>query len=147
MRRRRWWWRPETPVRVIAFSWRAPLDLTPVFGGVECCGPPFFFAVISSAIPEPRPADAGRAMPADDVSVGVLAEQVVEEQVLGNDGVAFHAHHLGDVGDAPGAVAQTRGLDDDVDRGADHFANRPRWQRESAHRDHRFAARQGFAGI
>src|ERR1700685_2624127 len=106
MRRRRWWWRRETPVRVIAFSCRAPLDLTLVFGGVECCAQPFLFAVISCAIPEPRPADAGRAMPADDVPVGVLAEQIVEEQVLGDDGFAFHSHHLGDVGDAAGAVAQ-----------------------------------------
>src|ERR1700683_1781686 len=111
MRRRRWWWRRETPVRVIAFSWRAPLDLPLVFGGGAGGGQPRLFSVISCAIPEPRPADAGRAMPADDVPVGVLAEQVVEEQVLGDDGVAFHAHHLGDVGDAAGAVAQSRGLD------------------------------------
>ncbi len=29
-----------------------------------------------------------------------LAHQVVDEEVLGDDGVAFHAHHLGDVRDA-----------------------------------------------
>ena len=86
-------------------------------------------------------------MPADDVAVGVLADHVVDEQVLGDDGVAFHAHHLGDVGDAARAVAQARGLDDDVDRGADHLADGPRRQREAAHRDHRFAARQRFARI
>ena len=49
--------------------------------------------------------------------------------------------------DAPGAVAQAGGLDDNVDRGADHLANGPRRKRESTHRDHRFAARQGFAGV
>src|SRR6202000_2445299 len=97
-------------------------------------GKPLLFAIISRAIPEPRPSDAGRAMPADDVAVGVLADHVVEEQVLGDDGVAFHAHHLGNVGDAPGAVAQTGGLDDDVDRGADHLANGPRRPRETAPR-------------
>ena len=32
--------------------------------------------------------------------------------------VAFEPHHLGDVGDAARAVAQARGLDDDVDGGA-----------------------------
>ena len=37
--------------------------------------------------------------------------------------VSPHAHHLGDVGDAARTVAQTRGLDDDVDRGADHLAD------------------------
>src|SRR5882672_11274060 len=125
----------------------APSDLPDDFGGIEGGGKPFLLAVISCAVPESRPSDAGRAMPADDVAVGVLADHVVQEQVLGNDGVAFHAHHLGDVRDAAGAVTQARGLDDDVDRSADHFANGPRRQRESAHRDHRFAARQGFAGI
>src|SRR5450756_2823169 len=123
------------------------LDLRADFGGVERRGQPLLFAVISRAIPESGPSDAGRAMPADDMTVGVLADQVVEEQVLGDDGVAFHAHHLGDVGDAAGAVAQAGGLDDDVDRGADHLADGPRRQRESGQRDHRFAARQRLAGI
>ena len=35
----------------------------------------------------------------------------------------------------------------DVDRGADHLADGARRQREAAHRDHRFAARQRFARI
>src|SRR6202166_2606815 len=101
----------------------APSVLRGDFGSVEGCGKPLLFAVISRAIPKAWPSDTGRSMPADDVAVGVLADHVVDEQVLGNDGVAFHAHHLGDVGDAPGAVAQTGGLDDDVDRGADHLAD------------------------
>src|SRR6478672_2456383 len=93
------------------------------FGGVERGRQPLLLAEIPSAFPESRPSDPGRAVPADDLAVRVLADHVVEEHVLGDDGVAFHAHHLGDVGDAARTVAQTRGLYDDVDRGADHLAN------------------------
>src|ERR1700674_62052 len=105
MPRRRWRWQRERPVRVLVCSWRAPLGLGDDFCGVECRGEPLLLAVVSCAIPETWPSDAGRAVPADDVSVGVLADHVVEEQVLGNDGIAFHPHPLGDVGDAAGAVA------------------------------------------
>src|SRR4051812_34872676 len=98
------------------------------FRSVERGGKAFFLAVIARAFPEFRTADAGRAVPADDLAVGVFADHVVEEYVLGDDGVAFHAHHLGDVGDAARAVAQARGLDDDVDRSADHLADGARGQ-------------------
>ena len=91
-------------------------------------GKPFLFAVISGAIPKARSSNARRAVPADDLPIGVLSDQVVDEHVLGDDGVAFHTHHLSDVGDAPGAVAQTSSLNDDVDRSADHLANGPRRQ-------------------
>src|SRR5712671_1766713 len=91
----------------------AASNLPDDFGGIEGGGKPLLLAVIPCTIPEPRPSDAGRAMPADDVAVGVLADHVIQEQVLGNDGVAFHAHHLGDVRDAPRAVAQPGCLDDD----------------------------------
>ena len=53
--------------------------------------------------------------------------------------------HLGDVGDAAGAVAQARGLHDHVDRSAQHLANGARRQRITAHRDHRFDARERLA--
>jgi hypothetical protein len=86
-------------------------------------------------------------MAADEAAVSVLAQHLVDEDVLGDDDVAFHAHHLGDVGDAARAVAQTRGLDDDVDRGTDHLADRLRGQREAAHGDHGFETRQGFARV
>src|SRR5689334_5571623 len=82
-------------------------------GSVEGGGEPFLFAIVSGTVPEPRPSDSGRAVPADDLAVGVLAEQVVDEEVLGNDGIALHAHHLGDVRDAARAVAKAGGLDDD----------------------------------
>src|SRR5258707_13441383 len=88
-------------------------DLHDDFGGVKRGSEPLLFAVISRSIPKAWPSDAGRAMSADDLPVGVLADDVVEEHVLRNDGIAFHTHHLGDVGDAAGAVAQTGGLDDD----------------------------------
>src|SRR5947207_2045402 len=117
------------------------------FGGIEGSGEPLLLVVVARTLPELRPADAGRAVLADDLAVGVLADQVVEEDVLGDDGVAFHAHHLGDVGDAARTVAQARGLDDDIDRGADHLADGARGQGETTHRNHGFAARQRFAGI
>ena len=81
-------------------------------GGVERGGEPLLLAVVAGALPEARPADAGRAVAADQIAVRVLADDVVDEQVLGDDDVAFHAHHLGDVGDAARAVAQARGLHD-----------------------------------
>src|SRR5271167_4424471 len=87
-------------------------DLACDFGGVERRGKPLLFVVISRTFPEPRPSDTGRVMPAYDLAVGVLAHHFVQEQILGDDGVAFHAHHLGDVRDPAGAVAQTRSLDD-----------------------------------
>src|SRR6266700_4535819 len=87
------------------------------FGGIQHRRKPLFFAVISRAFPEPWPSDAGRVMAADDLAIRILAEQFVKEHVLGDDGVAFHAHDHGDVGEAPRAVAQTGGLDNDVDRG------------------------------
>src|ERR1700690_4436935 len=103
-------------------------DLRGDFSGVERHSESLLFAIVPRAIPEPRPPNAGRAMPAYDLATGVLADHVVQENVLGDDGVAFHTHPLGNVGDAPGAVAQTSGLDDDVDRSADHLANGPRGQ-------------------
>src|SRR6266568_8827486 len=69
------------------------------FRSVERSGKAFLVAVIARAFPEFRTADAGRAVLADDLAVGVLADQVVEEDVLSDDGVAFHAHHFRDVRD------------------------------------------------
>src|SRR5215475_5823923 len=69
------------------------------FGGIERCRKPLLFVVVPRALPELRTADAGGAVPPDDLAVCVFAEQFVDEQILGDDGFAFHAHHLGDVGD------------------------------------------------
>jgi hypothetical protein len=60
------------------------------------------------------------------------------------DDVAFHAHNLGDVHDAARAIAQTRGLNDDIDRSDDHFPDRFGRQREAAHSDHGFHTADGF---
>src|SRR6185369_13843561 len=83
------------------------------FGGVERGRKPLLFAVISRPFPEPRTSDPGRAVSPDDLAVGVFADHVVQEHVLGDDGVAFHAHHLGNVGDAARAITKARGLHDD----------------------------------
>src|SRR4051794_17859586 len=61
-------------------------------------------AIIACAVPEPRPADTGRAVTADDVALSVLAHHVVDKQILRDDDVAFQAHHFGDVSDAARAV-------------------------------------------
>ena len=97
-----------------------------------------------------RSQNCGRPMPvdlcsADEPAVGILAGHVVDKQVLGDDDVALHAHHLGDMGDPARAVAQARGLHHDVDRAADHLADGARGQRIAAHGDHRFDTRERLA--
>src|SRR5579862_8997573 len=70
------------------------------FSCVDGGGESLLFAVVTGAFPEAWAADTGRAVPTDDRAVGVLADHVVQKDILGNDGVAFHAHYLGDVRDA-----------------------------------------------
>src|SRR5215510_9877421 len=70
-----------------------------LLGRVERGREALLLAIVASAFPEARAPDAGRAVPPDQLALGVLAEQVVDEQVLGDDHVAFQAHHLGDVRD------------------------------------------------
>src|SRR3954468_8282376 len=65
---------------------------------------------------EPIGAKAHAPIFADDLAVGSLVEIFELEQFLGDDDVAFHADHFGDVRAAPGAVAQALDLDDEVDR-------------------------------
>src|SRR4051794_25337014 len=112
---------------------------------VERVGEPLFLAVVARPLPAARTPDAGRAVAPDQASGGILAGDVVDHEVLGDDDVALHAHHLGDVRDAPRAVAQARGLYDHVDRRADHLPDGARGQREAAHGDHGLDARQAFA--
>src|ERR1051325_696074 len=69
-------------------------------GGVERRAEALLVAEVFRAFPELRAADAGRAVAADEPAVLVLAHHLVDENVLGDDDVAFHAHHLGDVRDA-----------------------------------------------
>ena len=62
---------------------------------------------------------AHRAIFADDLAVGALVEIFELEQFLRDDHRAFHADHLGDVGDAARTVAQALDLDDQIDRVGD----------------------------
>src|SRR5215471_538536 len=87
-------------------------------GRVERGRETLLLAVVARTLPEARAADAGRAVPPDQLALGVLADEIVDEQVLGDDGVAFEAEHLGDVSDPARAVAQARRLHHHVDRGA-----------------------------
>src|ERR671913_848233 len=88
-----------------------------VEGGCEL----LLLAVVARALPEPRPADAGRAVAPDQLAARILADDVVEHEVLRDDHVAFHAHHLCDVRDAAGTVPPGRRRDKEVPPGADHF--------------------------
>ena len=54
-------------------------------------------------------------MTAKDVAFGVLTGHVVNKDILGDDNVTFHSHHLGDVSNFAGAVAQACGLNDHID--------------------------------
>src|SRR5437763_1418694 len=62
-------------------------------GGVERGRQAMLFAVVAGTLPEARPADAGRTMAADQAAVRVLAQHLKDEHVLGDDDIAFHAHH------------------------------------------------------
>ena len=70
--------------------------------------------------------------------LSVDAGGVVEEEgVLQGDDLALHALHLGDVGDAAGAVAQPGDLDDEVDGGGDLLADGPQRQVHAGHQHQR----------
>jgi hypothetical protein len=127
--------------RTAAWRWPPPaISWARLAALVELLSPP-----AKGAIPEARTGDAGRAVPAHDLAVLVLAGDLVDEQVLGDDHVAFQADHLGDVGDAARAVAQAGRLDDDVDRADDHLLDGLRGQAVAAHGDHALDTADGFA--
>src|SRR5215468_125995 len=98
----------------IAFMPRSLVVRAEGFGGIERGRQTLLLAIVARTIPEFRSADAGRFMVADDVAVGILAGHLVEEDVLRDNDIALHAHHLGDVGDAARTVAQACRLHDDV---------------------------------
>ena len=60
-------------------------------------------------------------MLADDLAVFIFADDLIQEQILGDDDIALHPGHFGNMGDATGAIAQSRGLDDDIDRSVNQF--------------------------
>src|SRR6185437_145694 len=96
-----------------------PTSQKPSFGpllhGIQSAGQALLLVVVARPLPEMRPADAGRNMFADQPARGVLALDIVDDDILRDDDVSLHADHFGDVRDAAGAVAKTGGLDDDVD--------------------------------
>src|SRR5690606_6650761 len=96
-----------------------------------------FLVVVAGAIPEMRLGDAGGQMAADQPAGGIFTLDVVTHQILGDDDIAFHADHLGHVGDTARAVAQAGSLDDDVNRAGNDFTYGLGRQGKSAHGDHR----------
>ena len=72
--------------------------------------------------------------------------EVEEEDILERDDLALHALHLGDVGDAPGAVPEAGELHDAVEGGRDLLADGPHRQVEAGHQHQRLEAGQGVAG-
>ena len=91
--------------------------------------------------------DAGRLEVALEPAVLVDAHAEVEqEQVLEGDDVALHALHLGDVGDAAGAVPQAGEVHDEVDGRRHLLADGPDGQVEAGHQGHGLEAGQRVAG-
>src|SRR5689334_3830711 len=103
------------------------------------------FTVILGALPKAWPGDARRSVHARDLVVGVLAGDVENDQILQGDHVTLHADHLGDMRDLAGAVAQARGLHDNVDRAGDHFADGFDGECIATHHDHGLKTTDGFA--
>src|SRR2546423_13493779 len=91
------------------------------FGGIERRREALLLAVVARPVPEFRASNAGRMMLADDVAIGILADHLVHEDVLRDDDVTFHAHHLGDVGDAAGAISPAWRPRGNVHRAAHQF--------------------------
>src|SRR4051794_34265306 len=70
------------------------------FHRVERGCEPLLLTKIAGALPEARTADAGRAVRAHDPARRVLTRDVVEDQILCRDDIAFHADHLRHMCDA-----------------------------------------------
>src|SRR6266852_1521449 len=104
-------------------------------------GEALFLAIVTGAFPEARMSDARRAMPADNLAVLTFAQNVVNEEILGNRNVTLQAENLGDVRDTARTVTQALSLHNHIDRRADHLADGPGRQRETVCHDHRLDAR------
>src|ERR1700694_2946835 len=100
---------------------------------------------IACAVPEAGTGDSGSDVLAANASRLVLALDLVDQEVLRDDGVALGADDFGDVGNFARPITKTFGLDDDVHGADDHLSNRARGKIVSAHRDQRFQTRQAFA--
>ena len=72
--------------------------------------------------------------------------EVEQEDVLEGDDVALHALHLGDVGDAAGAVPEAGEVHDEVERRGHLLTDGPHRQVEAGHERHRLDAGERVAG-
>src|SRR6478752_9828776 len=100
-------------------------------------------AKILEAVDEPRTDPGGDGL-AEETTVRVHTGRVVEDEgVLQGDDVPFHALHLGDMGDAAGAVAQSGDLDDEIDGGGDLLPDGAERQGHSRHQDQGFQTSDG----
>src|SRR5688572_33047877 len=77
--------RPFVRGRAGASRDRLALRLHGVQGGRE----PLLLAVIAGPLPEARPTDAGRAVTSSQLAGCILAEDVVDGEVLGDDHIAL----------------------------------------------------------
>ena len=91
--------------------------------------------------------DAGGVEPAFDVAARSEPEFLKEIDVLQADHVAAGSRDLADVGDAAGAVAHARDLNDEVNGRCDLRANSLLRQGDRAHHGHGLDAGDGIAGI
>ena len=99
---------------------------------------PLKIAIFVDALSEARLADVDHPMPTAQLSLRVLSCDFVDEQILGRDDVSLHAEQFGDVSDPSSSVAQTCGLNNDVNGRADHLSNYVMRKVEAAHDHHRF---------
>ena len=90
-------------------------------------------------------AQAHRAIFTENLPVGALVEILELEEFLGDDDVAFHADHLGNVGRAARTVAEALHLNDEVDRVGDLARNGFLRDLDVAHHHHVLHTSEAFA--
>src|SRR3954468_5099975 len=112
------------------------------FRGVECSGESLLLAIVACTFPEAGLADTGRAVASDDVPVRVLTHEIINKKILSDDDVSFQPYHFRDVRNPPAAIAQSGGLNHDVNRSAQHLTDGTGGQGKAAHGDHRLDARE-----
>src|SRR5579872_5555676 len=106
---------------------------------------PFLFqAEIGQALLT-RGRHAADLVDAHKLAVRPFTLHLVLEDVVHRDDVAFHAAHLGDLRDAPAAIAMAFHLYDDVDGAGDLRADGARRQAHIAHLHHVLDTGEGVA--
>src|ERR1700731_4275797 len=110
------------------------------FGSIECPRQAFFLAVVAGAFPEPWAPNPRRTVAAFQVARGVFSGDLIDHQILRRDDISLQAQDFGDMSDPARPIAKPCRLDDDINRGNDHFPKGPRRQREATHGYHGFEA-------